>query len=393
MIRRARILTFFPALLLGACASVPSTRPPAPATPVVAPPAAKIKPPVIRSVLTDEDGAPVDVWSALRHSFAMADCDAGQAVVRQAMRYTRNPRRFESHLEAVLPRLAYVQQAAQRHQVPGEFVLLPWVESHFRPVKGSHGRPAGMWQIMPATASAMGLRIDHHYDGRLDLPASSDAVMALLSRYHTAFDDWRIADYAYNAGEFAVRRIIRRHGMPPATPMIPDWPVSKVTRKHLIRLLAMACIVREPARFNVQLPDMPAARRLVKVPIHRSISLHQAARDAGMSVSAMKSLNAAFKNDRINAGKTAYLILPAGHVKKFGEALEHRPQWASVDGPRNAGANHSAASDPVHTVQRGESLWSIAHRYSVQISQLRQWNHLQGDALAPGRVLQVGSSD
>ena len=323
----------------------------------------------------------------------MADCDAGPAVLRQARRYTHNPHRFESHLDAALPRLAYAQQIAERHHVPGEFVLLPWVESHFRPVKGRHSRPAGMWQIMPITAGAMGLRVDRYYDGRLDLPASSDAVMSMLSRYHAAFRDWRVADYAYNAGESAMRRLIRQQGMPPATPVIPDWPVSQVTRQHLIRLLAMACIVKEPARFNVKLPKMAAKRRLVKVSIHRSMTLQQAARDAGMSIRAMKSLNAAFRTDMINAEKSTYLVLPADHVKKFDEARERRSGWASGADPRNSSTSGSGSPHPVHTVQRGESLWSIAHRYSVKINQLRQWNHLQGDVLKPGRVLQVGSND
>lgn len=392
-----RILPPLLALLLGACASLPPKKPSRPLPPAVTPPPAPQakgkKPAAAEPKSSSPAMATVDIWSQLRHSFAMADCDADPSVLQQARRYTRHPRRLESQLDAVLPRLAYAQKAAQKHHVAGEFVLLPWIESHFRPVRGGHNRPAGMWQIMPTTAVSMGLKIDRHYDGRLDVPAATDAVMTLLSKYHRAFHDWRIVDYAYNAGKSATRQMVHRYGMPPAKPVIPQWPVSHVTRQHLTRLLAMACIVRDPARFNVQLPPMPAARRLVKVPIQRSLPLPQAAHHAGMPTSAMESLNAAFKDDMIDAGKSAYLVLPANHVKQFRQALQRSTQVAVDDSTaRQSGAN-SPSSAPVHTVRPGDSLWSIAYHYSVKVSQLKQWNHLRSDVLKPGRALQVGSDD
>lgn len=395
MIRLSRILPPLLALLLGACVSTTPQKPSRPPSALVAPPLVQQPPPTptIEPVQLPAEVASIDIWGQLRDSFGMADCDADPSIVRQARRYTRHPRRFERQLATVLPKLAYVQKAASKHHVAGEFVLLPWVESHFRPVRGRPNKPAGMWQIMPITAGAMGLKIDRHYDGRLDMPAAADAVMTLLSRYHAAFHDWRVADYAYNAGEFTARRMVRRYGTPSATPVIPDWPVSRVTRQHLTRMLAMACIVRDPARFKVQLPSMPTTRRLVKVPIHRSMPLPQAARHAGMSASAMESLNAAFKNDRVDAGKSSYLMLPASHVKQFRQALEHQPQLAVEQDATASSGDDSTSATPTHKVQCGDSLWSIAHHYSVKVSQLKQWNHLQNDMLKPGRVLQVGSND
>src|SRR5574337_558260 len=123
-----------------------------------------------------------------------------------------------------------------------------------------------MWQIMPANARSMGLRIDHHYDGRLDLPIAAHAVMKLLAQYHDRFHDWRVADYAFNAGEFRLRRLLQEHGAPTDEPVIPDLPVPKVTREHLVRLLAIACVIREPERFHVALPILPDTERLVRAP-------------------------------------------------------------------------------------------------------------------------------
>ncbi|KZC20050.1 MULTISPECIES: transglycosylase SLT domain-containing protein [Rhodanobacter] len=331
----------------------------------------------------------------------MPGCDADPAVLAWARHYTRHPRQFESQLQAVMPRLVYVQQVADRYDVAGEFVLLPWVESHFQPVPARKRRPAGMWQIMPVTAGAMGLRVDGHYDGRLDVPAAANAVMKLLEQYHEQFHDWRVADYAYNAGEFTIRKMVQAHGMPAAQPAIPQWPVRKVTREHLAKLLGMACVVREPERFNVSLPTLPDEQQLVQTGISHSMPIARAADHAGMSVEALKHLNPAFRNNTIDTSAAPYLILPARHARQFRDALLEQADssggdlLASASRGDTAPSPMPAASPPwkVHTVRRGDSLWQIARKYSVGVSQLRHWNHLNGHALKPGQTLTVGAPD
>jgi len=400
MRQHARWLPLLLSALLSACAGMPShaPRPPTVETSPATIPSPEITPPTV------EQAAPApaaDVWDRLRSSFAMPGCDADPAVLAWARRYTRHPQQFESQLQAVLPRLVYVQQVAERYDVAGEFVLLPWVESHFQPAPIRRHRPAGMWQIMPVTAGAMGLRVDGHYDGRLDVPAAANAVMKLLEQYHEQFHDWRVAAYAYNAGEYTIRKMIRAHGMPAERPAIPHWPVRKVTREHLTKLLGIACVVREPDRFNVSLPTLPDEQHLVQTGIPHSMPITRAADHAGMSVDALKHLNPAFRSNTIDASAAPYLILPARHARQFRDALLEHASNAG-DGDLLAGINTSTAASPApdanttrktHIVKRGDSLWQIARDYSVDIGQLRRWNHLSGHTLRPGQTLTVSPSD
>lgn len=398
-----RSLPLILSTLLTACAGVPSQAPhkpsiiKAPATTLV-PPQVELTPPAIEPLTSPSR----NVWDQLRSSFAMADCDADPSILAWARRYTHNPKQFEDQLQEVLPNLAYVQQVAAEYDVAGEFVLLPWVESHFQPVPARRQQPAGMWQIMPVTAGSMGLRVDGHYDGRLDVPASARAVMKLLKQYHDQFHDWRIADYAYNAGEFSIRKIIRTHGLPADKPVIPRWPVRSVTREHLTKLLAMACVVREPARFNVSLPVLADEQHLVQVKITNSMPMTRAAEHAGISVDSLKNLNAAFRSGMIDAAAASYLLLPVGHVQQFRNALLEQSRMADADDNHLAsmvGIAAIAASPAVksgrktHTVKQGDSLWQIAHQYSVDIAQLQRWNHLRGQILKPGQVLQVSDTN
>lgn len=48
------------------------------------------------------------------------------------------------------------------------------------------------------------------------------------------------------------------------------------------------------------------------------------------------------------------------------------------------------AAGQTHTVEQGETLFSISRTYDVTVGDLRRWNRLQSDALSPGQELLVG---
>ncbi|HET8899160.1 MAG TPA: lytic transglycosylase domain-containing protein, partial [Rhodanobacteraceae bacterium] len=191
-------------VLLAGCAT-PEVRPaanthavtlPAPAASAAAPEVALEPPP-----------AP-DFWSQLRAGFAFARCVDDPLVTPWLRRYSAHPDRLEASLSRALPRLRYIAEVLHGAGIPGEFALLPWVESSFRVLPARGDGPAGLWQIMPRTGRDLGLRIDHRYDGRLDLEQSTLAAAALLQRYDDAFGDWRLADLAYNTGMYRVKKLL-----------------------------------------------------------------------------------------------------------------------------------------------------------------------------------------
>lgn len=340
----------------------------------------------------------------------MADCDGDPAVLAWAKRYTSNKERFEQRTRDALPKLVYVQQVAAEHGVAGEFAFLPWVESGYRAVPGRRGRPAGMWQIMPTTAAAMGLRVNGRYDGRLNMQNTAEAVMKLLNRYYEEFHDWRIADYAYNAGEYKARQLVQSHGMPPQMPVIPRWPLHDITREHLTKLLAMACVVRQPERFGVSLPLLAPSQHLVKVQLPHSMPLARVADRAGMPLDQLKDLNAAFRNDFADTSVTSYLMMPASHAQQFRDALQGQPERvddfgnsglageatstdSSLAPPSSDTPSKQAAQVPhTHRVRQGETLWQLARRYSVSVRDLQRWNNLRGQYIHPGQVLKISAA-
>jgi len=337
----------------------------------------------------------------------MADCDADPQIMVWAHRYTQDPQRFQAQMSGALSQLVYVQQVAEKYDVAGEFVLLPWVESQYRPVPGHRNLPAGMWQIVLSTAHVIGLHVDHNYDGRLDTSAATDGIMRMLHQYYGQLHDWRLVDYAFNHGEFGVQKLVQKYGEPPEQPVIPKMPIAHVTREHLTKLLAISCVIRDPSRFNVELPTLEPDQHLEAVQITHGMTLSSAANHAGMDTSVLKRLNPAVQGDVLGAN-VPQLLMPRRNAEQLRSTMQmanDQDMTASLSGSdaavrtpfadkSAAGQDDDAATDTphhgrTHTVRSGESLWLIAKHYSVSVRTLERINNLHGKPLKPGQVLKL----
>lgn len=412
MTSKRRLLPIVLASLLAACATTPSPKPkhtqPLPSStefPASSPPAALSSPVESPSLAPLPDTTTMGtVWDRLRGSFAMADCDADPQIMVWAHRYTQNPQYFEAQMQGALSQLVYVQQIAQKYGVAGEFVLLPWVESEYRPVPGHRNLPAGMWQLVQSTARVIGLHMAHGYDGRLDTSASTEGVMRMLRDYYNQLHDWRLVDYAFNRGEYGIQQLVQRHGIPPDDPIIPTLPVPRITREHLTKLLAISCVVREPSRFHVELPTLPVDQHLETVKVQHGTLLSNAADQAGMDMNALRRLNPALQGDYLQRNAPGMLLMPRRNAEQLRNAMQiasAQDMMASASISTGSPsitytANAPQPQEPVtkthartHVVRSGESLWQIARHYSISVSVLKRLNHLRGNTLKPGQVLKL----
>src|SRR5699024_2718737 len=146
------------------------------------------------------------------------------------------------------------------------------------------GRAAGIWQIMPATGRGLGLRIDADLDARLDLDLATRAVATMLQHDYGKLGDWRLADLAYNAGLYRLKRSLRdTEPVQPDAPL-PELDLPEVTKNHLAKVQALACIVARPEQYAVELPDPDASVPLVRRPLAHALALPVAARLSGLDL-------------------------------------------------------------------------------------------------------------
>ncbi|WP_052697627.1 transglycosylase SLT domain-containing protein [Luteibacter yeojuensis] len=413
-----RLLPTLLPMVLTACATTPRPVAPAMAPPPVAP--VDTVQDVNMSPKLARPAPPADFWGEMRDSFAMPGCEADPQVMAWARTYTKMPNRFEQQVNEVLPLIVYAHKAAMKHSVAGEFALLPWVESQYRHVPGAKNRPAGMWQIMPQTAHTLGLRVEKNYDERLDITKSTESVMSMMRRYYDDLGDWRLVDVAYNAGEFGLKKTIDKHGGPSDDDGLPDVPMKANTKEHLVKLMAMACIVRDPARFNVQLPKQDRDDALQVVKVDNPQSLAQAAKQSGLSMNDLRDFNPAYRTSKGTVANTLLLPKSAADQYKLGpvdpvadapaaddadDAADATPAKATAKSKTTKGGKASkttknvakASKKPegkaaVYKVNNGESLWTIARRHQVSVEQLMKWNDLDTAAVKPGQVLKLTAS-
>jgi transglycosylase-like protein with SLT domain len=95
--------------------------------------------------------------------------------------------------------------------VPAELVWLAEVESKFDTLARSPIGAVGLFQLMPDTATSLGLALAP-WDQRLQPEKNARAAARYLKVLHGMFHDWRLAIAAYNGGEGLVGRLLERRG-------------------------------------------------------------------------------------------------------------------------------------------------------------------------------------
>lgn len=396
-------------IVLAACATQPPKPSKASPTPAVVTALPAIPAPTVAPTTAGEPAN--EPWASIVASDVMPDCTDSPMIRANAAMYTRSPERFEQLLKQSLPLIIYVHRQLQDAGVPGEFSMLPMLESSYNPAEPGRGNdPAGMWQLMPRTARLHGITVNRQYDGRLDPVASTQAAIKMLKDLNQRFGDWRLTDMAYNAGPYAVLGALRDHPEL-GSEAIPAIPASHITRTHLARLMALSCILRQPERFRVQLPEPSHADRLATIEVPAGTRLRDAARMAEVSEEELRALNPGYIGARVPSDSPRTLLLPTGAVDALAAALTvgaSEPVAQVNTREQNAGPSNSLplpaepapplqddsarVSAPVrHRVRKGDTLWSIARRYHVSVKDLKRWNHLHDSDVRAGQELRVRS--
>ena len=107
----------------------------------------------------------------------------------------------------VVPQL---KKIFKEEQVPAQLVWIAEVESGFDVRACSPAGAVGLFQLMPATAKDMGLRL-WPFDQRKQLDPAAHAAARYLRQLYAQFGNWRLALAAYNCGQGMVQRWLQRY--------------------------------------------------------------------------------------------------------------------------------------------------------------------------------------
>ena len=322
-----------------------------------------------------------DLIERMRAGFTIHAPD--KALVRQELDWFR---RHPEYLERVFNRgdryLHYIVGELNARNMPVEIALLPIVESAYDPFAYSHGRAAGLWQIIPGTGRRFGLEQNWWYDGRRDVIEATRAALDYLELLARHFDgDWLLAIAAYNSGEGNVFKAIRRNKA--ANRPIDFWNLSarlpKETRGYVPRFLALVELVRDPAGYGVALPAIADGPKFDAIDIGGQLDLALAAELAELDIETLYAFNPAYNRWATAPDGPHRLVIPIEHSARFAARIRELPENERMRWQR-------------HKVAAGETLSQIAERYSTSTASIRSANKLRGNLIRAGQHLLVPAS-
>ena len=278
--------------------------------------------------------------------------------------------------------LYYIVGQLEQRDMPRELALLPVIESAFEPYAYSRARASGLWQFISDTGRRFGLKQDWWYDGRRDPIEATRAALDYLQALHDEFNgDWLLAIAAYNCGELAVSRAIERNQRAGKPTDFWHLKLPAETRGYVPELLAMRRLVANPARYGLEFSRIVNEPYFVPISTGGQIDLQVVANIAGISTEDLYTLNPAFHRWATDPTGPHRLLVPIDSAEGLEQTL------AQLTPEQRMRIEH-------YTVQRGDTVATIARRFATKPEVIRELNELgSNDRLVIETALRVPSSN
>ncbi len=278
------------------------------------------------------------------------------------------------------------------YHLPVELTRLPFVESSFDYQAYSSVGAAGIWQFMPKTGRLY-LSINKAVDERRDPVQSTRAAARYLSSAYQQLGTWPLALTSYNHGVAGVARKVRMLGTSDIASIVEDHDqrVFGFASNNFFPEFLAALEVYDDHRHYF--PDVALEKPLsvFEVRLPTSMSVKYICNQVGIKEAELRSVNYAI-SEKVWRGQ---LSLPANYHLMLPE--NYRSQIAKLKLPEPKSLALAPAASVVsggtyYKVRSGDTLVSVAKKFSVSLKQLRALNNLGSDKLKVGQGLVVKGS-
>jgi membrane-bound lytic murein transglycosylase D len=366
-----------------------------------------IKQPNVTKIRYKADAVYGDMWQRIFRGQKIPSHRDHPSVRRFTKVYASDRARLNRITNRAANYLFMVVTELERRKMPTELALLPFVESAYVNTARSHAAAAGMWQFIPSTGRAYGLKQRRGYDGRMDSFESTRAALDYLQKLNKQFHgDWFLSLAAYNAGEGRVERAIkynRRKGRP-----TNYWNLRlpKETREYVPRLLAYKEIIRNPKRYGISLPSAPSRPALTTVWVNKAVNLRQVAQRAGLPPKTLTALNPSYLHGITTPRLSKRIILPVHlasrlhHIiKRIPNAVDSNYRYAKYTKKKYAKhykkrykkSKKQSKRIVTHRIRRGETLYKIALRHGTTVKKIMRMNKLRSSRVQAGKRIKIAS--
>lgn len=317
-----------------------------------------------------------DIWARIRAGFSIKPLDS-PLVEKEIQWFANNPEYMQRMMERAKLYLYYIVDEVEKRGMPMEIALLPAIESAYKPHAYSRARAVGLWQFMPRTGRLYGLKANWWYDGRRDVQASTQAALDYLEKLYNDFDgDWHLALAAYNAGEGKVARMMKYNERKGKSTDYQYLKLKRETQHYVPKLMAMVSIVADPAKYGVQLADIPNEPYFARVDTGSQVDLGVVAKLVDVPIDDLHDINPGYTRWATDPNGPHHLLVPVDKKDALIEGLNNLPEDERVQWKH-------------HTVKRGDTLHDIGRRYGVSVKVLRTANNMRSNLIRSGQDLMI----
>lgn len=318
-----------------------------------------------------------DLWKLIAAEMTLERHIDNPLVKSKIKWFAKNEDYLNRVSERASPYLYFIVQEIKQRKLPIELALLPVVESAYQPFAKSPSHASGLWQFIPSTGKRFGLKQDWWYDGRRDVVAATKASLTYLESIAKKFDgDWELALAGYNAGEFRIERELKKNLRGQRGQTFWDLRLVKETRNYVPSFLAIAEIIANPERYNINLKPIKNQPYFGIVDVGSQIDLATVAELSGMTVKEIYQLNPGYNVWATPPSGPHNIVLPLNKISNFKMKLAALPKEERVSWKQ-------------YTIKKGDSLGIIAARNGTSVTALKQANNLKSSRIRAGRSLLI----
>jgi membrane-bound lytic murein transglycosylase D len=256
--------------------------------------------------------------------------------------------------------LPHIRERFLAEGLPEDLIYLPFAESGFNTFAVSRAGACGVWQFMPRTAINYGLVVDSWVDERRDPYKSTEAAIRYLKKLYADFGDWSLALAAYNAGEGAIGRALKKTGTEDFFSLCEaSEDLKQETKLYVPKFLALVKVARNLEQLGFASLDMEKRTAApVQLKAKPGTDLLALSRDLGMDWKSFRELNPSFRKQEAPPSRSVNVAVP-GHLVAKAQDFLKRPVT-----PRQT----QYAS---YRVKPGDTWWGISKKYNIPVADLQ----------------------
>jgi membrane-bound lytic murein transglycosylase D len=282
--------------------------------------------------------------------------------------------------------LPMIKLALKQQNLPGYFAFLPLVESAFEP-RALHPESGarGLWQLMPDTARAYGLRVSNYIDERLDPFRASRAAARYLRELHDLFgaNSPLLVLAAYNYGENNIVKAMERARTRDVWGLFHKRQLPYETRDFLVKMVTLWVLITQAQHFQLTIETTALSQSYTEISFPHAVSLATIAQLISMPLAQLRDINPQILSPRLPA-YVPLRVPPASMARS-----SHFEVWVPSPLAAEDCCTHVVVETCQHTVEPGESVSTIAQQYNTDVATLKLLNQLTGanPVIRPGQEL------